>query len=159
MADVIKRACFVLFAVMVYGAAGAWLSSVVPAGAEAEPADLQIETRDAIDAFFAAVLSGEPDKVAAVLAPEFQIQRADGSHYDAKDYPDSVLPIIAEVPVIQDLVVSATGDSVVATYVVNVNETLDGSVVEANAPRMTVFRKEGGTWLVVAHANFAGIER
>ncbi len=159
MADVIKRALFVLFAVMLYGAGGAFLSSVVPADAQSEPVDLQAEATAAIQSFIGAVISGEPAKVAATLAPEFQILRANGSRYDAKSYPDSDLPIIAEMPDIQKLVVTATGDSMVTTYVINVNETLDGSVVESYAPRMTVFRKQGGKWLVVAHGNFAGLER
>ena len=159
MASVIKRALFVLFAVMVYGAAGAWLSSVVPAGAAGEPADLQAKTEAAIQSFIGAVMSGDPDKLAAVLAPEFQIQRADGSHFDAKAYPDSILPIIAAMPDIEKLVVTAAGNTVVATYVINVNMTRDGSVVEAYAPRMTVFRKDGDKWLVVAHGNFAALEQ
>lgn len=158
MRDMIKRAFIVLFAVMVYGAAGAWLSSVVPADAQSEPADLQAEASNAIQAFLGAIMTGEPDKVAAVLAPEFQILRSDGSRHDAKSYPDSELPIIAAMPDIEKLVVTASGNSVVTTYYINVNETLDGSVVEAFAPRMTVFRKDGDKWLVVAHGNFADLE-
>lgn len=34
---------------------------------------------------------------------------------------------------------------------------LDGRAVEALAPRLTVFRREGDVWLVVTHANFAQI--
>jgi hypothetical protein len=40
-----------------------------------------------------------------------------------------------------------------------VSETVGGKRVDAYAPRMTVFRKSGDAWLVVAHANFAPIGR
>ena len=158
MRDMIRRAFIVLFAVMVYGAAGAWLSSVVPADAQSEPADLQADATNAIQAFLGAIMSGEPDKLAAVLAPEFQILRADGSRYDAKSYPDSELPIIAAMPDIQNLVASRTGDILVTRYVISANQTRDGKVVETTAPRLTVFRKSGDRWLVVAHGNFAALE-
>lgn len=159
MSVVMRRALYILVAVMVYGAAGAWLSSVVPAGAQSEPADLQVQARDAIKAWLGAVISNDEEKVAAILAPEFQILRSDGTTYDAKTYPKSELPIIAELPVIENLVVTGSGDTVVTTYTINVNETLDGEVVEADAPRMTVFRKDGDKWFVVAHGNFAVIEQ
>ncbi|WP_421725795.1 nuclear transport factor 2 family protein [Bauldia sp.] len=142
---------------MIYGAAGAWLSSVVPAGAQSEPADLSAQAREAITNFWGAVMSNDENAVAAAIAPEFQIQRANGDRFDAATYPTSQLPIIAEMPVIEDLIVTGDGDVVVTTYKINVNETLDGQVVQAFAPRMTVFRKDGDDWLVVAHSNFAPI--
>lgn len=158
MASVMRRMMFVLLAVMVYGAAGAWLSSVVPADAESEPADLQLEARDAIKAFFTAVMNDDEQAVAALLAPEFQLLRSNGLVYTAESYPASELPIIAELPVIENLQVTGSGDVVVTTYTVNVNETLDGKVIEADAPRMSVFRRDGDTWLLIAHGNFAAID-
>lgn len=146
-----------LFALMV----GAILASFSPAGSanmDGEPVDLEAEIRGAIDGYFAALMTGEPDKVAAVLAPEFQIMRADGIGYDAKGLPQSILPIISEMPEIEKLVVTAEGDLAVATYVVNVDSTRDGVTVQAYAPRLTVFRKAGGQWLMVSHSNFAALE-
>jgi ketosteroid isomerase-like protein len=159
MADVLRRTLFIVFAVLVYGAAGAWLSSVVPAGAQNQPTELDAQAHQAIDSFFGAIISGDPAKVAAVLAPDFQILRSDGSNYDAASYPTSDLPIIAEMPAIERLKVTSDGDTMVASYVVDVNETLGGQVVQSVAPRLTVFRKSGDAWLVVAHGNFAVIEQ
>jgi len=158
MADVFRRALFILFAVILYGAAGAWLSSVVPAGAQNNPSDLAVQGKNAINSFFGAIMSGDPEKLTTVLAPDFQLLRADGTRQDAANYPTSELPIIAALPTISQLRVTETGDTLVATYVVDVNETRGGKVVQSVAPRLTVFRKSGDQWLVVAHGNFATIE-
>lgn len=158
MRDVMRRVFFIVVAVMLYGAAGAWLSSIVPADAQTETADVGVEAREAVEKWFGAVMSNDETAVAAIIAPDFQILRSDGTTYDAQSYPKSQLPMIAEMPLIQNLVATASGDTMVATYTVNANETLDGKVVEAVAPRLTVFRKSGGKWLVVAHGNFAAIE-
>ncbi|MCP4384315.1 MAG: nuclear transport factor 2 family protein [Hyphomicrobiales bacterium] len=154
MASMLNRVLLVVLAVGVYGAAGAWLSSVVPAGAKAESVAVEAEARQAINIFFGAVMNNDEDAIAGIVAPEFQIQRANGTRYDAATYPMSELPIIAEMPELEDVVVTTEGDLMVATYNINVNETIDGKVIEAFAPRMTVFRKDDDKWLVVAHANF-----
>jgi ketosteroid isomerase-like protein len=139
-----------LFALMI----GAIVAYFTPAGSASspEPVDLQVEIHGAIEGFFGALMTGEPDKVAATLAPEFQIMRSDGSTHDAKGYPDSALPIISEMPAIEKLNVTAAGDIAVA-----VDETIDGVLAEAYASRLSVFRKSGDGWLLVAHGNFAAL--
>lgn len=121
--------------------------------------DLDVQARRAIESFFGAVMGGDPDRLKIVLAPEFQIQRANGSRYDAAGYIDSVLPVIAEMPGINELVVTSTENIFVTTYIIDVNETLEGAVVESKAPRLTVFRKIGDDWRVVAHGNFSAIRQ
>src|SRR5690606_5993566 len=71
---------------------------LAPPAAAAEMSPLQVEARDAIRAWIGAVASGDTAKLATLLAPEFQIARADGSVYDRAGYLASQLPIIAEVP-------------------------------------------------------------
>ena len=95
----------------------------------------------------------------AVLAPEFQIMRADGSSYDKEDYLASALPKVAAIPAFSQMAVTAHGDLLVVRYWVTVKETRNGETVEAHAPRLTVFRRDGDTWLVSAHANFATLEK
>jgi ketosteroid isomerase-like protein len=63
------------------------------------------------------------------------------------------------MPAIEKLNVTADGDIAVAAYVVNVDQTRDGSLVEAYAPRLSVLRKDGDRWLMVAHGNFAALEQ
>ena len=128
------------------------------APAVAEDANLQAEGEKAVQAWVDAVVSGDVDRIRAILAPEFQILRADGTAYDRESYLKSDLPRFPNAPKMSDLVVTGHGDILVARYVLStggVREQGEGP----QAPRLTVFRKEGDTWLVVSHANFAAIPR
>ncbi|MFM9857247.1 nuclear transport factor 2 family protein [Pseudoxanthobacter sp. M-2] len=112
---------------------------------------------DAVKGWLDAVSSPDEAALAAVLAPEFQILRSDGRGYDRADYLGTGRSRQARPPVPRDLVVTASGDVLVVRYVLDVEQTIDGGTVVGEAPRLTVFRKEGDRWLVVAHANFAPI--
>jgi ketosteroid isomerase-like protein len=48
-----------------------------------------------------------------------------------------------------------SGDLLVVRYWLVINQTIDGTPMAQRAPRLTVFRRDGDRWLVVAHANFA----
>lgn len=113
--------------------------------------------REAVNAWLDAVAAGDPDRIRAILAPEFQIVRADGSAYTAQEYLEHGLPKIADKPAVTNLVVTGFGDHLVARYWLTVNETIGGKTVQAHAPRLTVFRRSEGAWLVLAHANLANI--
>lgn len=119
---------------------------------------VQAEGSDAVAAWIEAVTSGDPAVIGAILAPDFQIMRADGSRYDRAGYLKSALPEIASPPDVQGLVVTRQGDTLVTSYILSIRQTRDGKEVEVRAPRLTVFRKSGDTWLVVAHANFATLQ-
>ena len=144
--------------IAVAGPAALILPAALSPAAAAGDAALSAEATGAINAWFAAIMSRDPATLGKVLAPEFQIMRADGSGYDAAGYPTSDLPVIAEMPTVEDLVATRDGDVLVARYVVNLDSTRDGKTVKAHAPRLTVFRKSGDAWLVVAHGNFATLE-
>ena len=116
---------------------------------------LQSEGQEAVAMWIDAVTSGDPAVIGAMLAPDFQIVRADGSVYDRAGYLKSDLPVITSAPVVKDLVVTGEGDTLVTSYVLTISQTRDGKAVELRAPRLTVFRKSGETWQVVAHGNFA----
>jgi hypothetical protein len=109
----------------------------------------EAEGKKAIDAWVGAVVSGDKAKVEAVLAPEFQIVRADGSAYDAAGYLASTLPRFGKPPEIKNVIVTGFGDYLVARYAIATDK--------GDAARLTVFRKSGSAWLVVAHANFFGL--
>lgn len=116
---------------------------------------LQSTGAKAVDSWLGALVKHDPVAVAAVLAPEFQIMRSDGSAYGKDDYVAKGLPTIAKQPEVEKLVVTGFGDTLVARYWLKVEETAAGKVAEAHAPRITVFRRNGDAWLVVAHGNFA----
>lgn len=135
------------------------ISTVLPSASVAQSVeDLDAAGDAANAAWWGALVEGTVEALDAVLAPEFQIMRADGSSYDKEDYLASELPKVAAMPEITQMVVTAHDDHLVVRYHVTVNETRDGATVEAHAPRLTVYRKEGDKWLVVAHGNFAVLE-
>jgi ketosteroid isomerase-like protein len=125
----------------------------------AEDAGLQAEGQKAVQAWVDAVVSGDVDRVRAVLAPEFQIVRADGTAYDKESYLKSNLPQFPNAPKISTPVVTGHGDILVARYILSTGGVLRDEAEQPKAPRLTVFRKDGDSWLVVSHANFAAIQR
>jgi ketosteroid isomerase-like protein len=136
------------------------ISLVAPAvSAQQSVADLEAEGLAANRSWWGALVAGTVPAIDAVLAPEFQIMRADGSSYDKEDYLGSRLPDVAAIPEFSQMVVTAHENLLVTRYYVTVQETRDGETVQAHAPRLTVFRKDGGKWLVTAHANFATLEK
>jgi len=135
-----------------------------PVVAPAHGAEMSVGERDAAGlaantAWWGALVTGTVPALDAVLAPEFQIMRADGSSYDKQDYLASALPKVAAIPAFSHMAVTAHGDLLVVRYWVTVKETRNGETVEAHAPRLTVFRRDGDAWLVSAHANFATLEK
>ena len=65
-----------------------------------------------------------------------------------------------EPPKIGSLAVTGYGDHMIARYEIESKVTLGDEIELRYGPRLTVFRKGiDGTWLVVAHANMAAIER
>jgi len=115
------------------------------------------EGEDAVAAWVAALTSGDDARIAATLAPEFQVQRADGAGYTKAEYLAGGLPKLSGAPAITGLVETRDGDLMVVRYALDIGGTLDGKAIAGRAPRLTVFRKAGGAWLVVAHANFAPV--
>ena len=113
------------------------------------------EPADIVRAWSDAVVSGDPARVDAILAPEFQILRGSGAHMDHKGYVASTLPEIAEPPGFELLQATAADGVMVVSYILNIEATVDGQVMKRRAPRLTVFRKIDGQWYVVSHANFS----
>jgi ketosteroid isomerase-like protein len=152
-------------AVLAFLALAGWgTDGLTPASAAEGPtetwsaADLQAEGGKAVDAWLGALVKHDPAGVAAVLAPEFQIMRSDGAAYGKDDYIAKGLPAIAKQPTVEKLVVTGHGEYLVARSWLLVEETAGGKTAEAHAPRITVFRKSGDAWLVVAHGNFAAFK-
>ncbi|MEX1109751.1 MAG: nuclear transport factor 2 family protein [Dongiaceae bacterium] len=108
----------------------------------------------ALDPWADALASNDPAAVEKVLAPEYQIVRSDGSGYSKADYL-SALPKQNMRSRFRDIVATGHHDLLVLRYVIETDQTIDGQPVEAVSPRLSVFRKESGGWLLVAHASFA----
>jgi ketosteroid isomerase-like protein len=114
---------------------------------------------DAVKAWLDAVATNDQARVAAVLAPEFQILRSDGRAYDRTDYLATGRSQQVRAPVPHDLVATEADGILVVRYQLDVEQAVEGGTVTGAAPRLTVFRKIDGRWMVVAHANFAPIKK
>jgi ketosteroid isomerase-like protein len=130
----------------------------LPFGAASAEDDMEATARQMLAAFTDAVVAG-PDAVAPLLAPEYQIMRANGVGYDRDGYIDKVAAVAAQPDYSHDeVVVTAADDVMVVRYFLTINETIEGASVARRAPRLTVFRKIGGAWKVVSHANFGATD-
>ena len=136
--------------------AGLATTTLIGTATRANGSVSEADGRSAIMTWLDALQSGNPSTVEAVLAPEFQILRSDGSGHDRTSYLTD-LPKQTSKPEISNLVVTANEDTIVTRYVLQVDQTIDGKAVQAIAPRLSVFRRTDDGWLIVAHANFAQI--
>ncbi|WP_395661440.1 nuclear transport factor 2 family protein [Aestuariivirga sp.] len=128
----------------------------VSLAATASPAMGEGDALAAIMTWLDAVHSGDPATVEAVLAPEFQLQRSDGSGHDRVSYLTN-LPKQSSKPQVSDIAFSSNGDIIAARYILRLEQTINGKPAQVMAPRLSVFRRGGPGWLIVAHANFAQI--
>jgi ketosteroid isomerase-like protein len=124
-----------------------------------ENRQLKENAKKAVEAWVNAVASGNVDTVREHLAPEFQILRSDGKGYDEAEYLAGGLPKIDSIIGVQDVVATEHDNLMVVRYVLSLKETVDGKAVQRSAPRLTVFHRDGDRWLVVAHANFAQLQK
>ena len=114
------------------------------------------EAQGAIDAFIDALVSEDPARIEAILAPEFQVLRGDGKSHDREAYLKA-LPKYKVRPRTRDLKVTSHTNMLVISYLIESDQTIENEPVAHVAPRLTVFRKVDETWLVVAHSNFAQV--
>jgi ketosteroid isomerase-like protein len=135
------------------GLAGASLAGTA---STAQAAMGEEDARAAIMTWLDALQTGDPSAVEAVLAPEFQILRSDGTGHDRTSYLTD-MPKQTSKPGISQLAFSGNGDLIVTRYILQLEQTINNKPVQASAPRLSVFRRGGSGWLIVAHANFAHI--
>ncbi|MEO8882238.1 MAG: nuclear transport factor 2 family protein [Devosia sp.] len=108
----------------------------------------------ALDPWGDALFSGAPDKVATVLAEEFQIARSDGTGFDKASYLKN-LPKQNKRNSFSDIHATKFGDYMVIRYLADANQVIAGKATSGKAPRLSTFRLDGGKWLMTSHANFA----
>ena len=134
------------------GLAGAQLIGT----ASAQAAMSEEDALAAITTWLDALQTGNSSAVEAVLAPEFQILRSDGTGHDRTSYLTD-LPKQTSKPEISELAFGSNGETIVARYILRIEQTINNQPVQASAPRLSVFRRGSSGWLIMAHANFAHI--
>ena len=111
-----------------------------------------------VDQWLQSIVSGDKAAVQAMLAPEFQLVRDNGASYTAADYVAEGMSKISGTPEVERLLATRYGDYLVVRYWLKLAATVDSKAIAPLGPRLTVFRKSGDKWLVVAHANFAAVK-
>ena len=132
------------------GAGSALAGHMAKAQAKVSEAD----ALEALDPWADALFTGDPAVVDKVLAEEFQILRSNGVGHDKASYLKA-LPKQTTRSKFSDIIATGNDDTLVIRYKIETDQTIDGTPVNGISPRLSVFRKEAGRWLMVAHANFA----
>lgn len=131
--------------------------SAFAAGAASAAAKISPEEAlKALDPWADAIFTGDPVAIEKVLAPEFQILRSDGRGHDKTSYLKT-LPKQRIRSKFSDIVATGTGDLMVLRYRIETDQTIEGKEVKGISPRLSVFRRKAGRWLISAHANFAAL--
>src|ERR1700724_2671572 len=92
--------------------------------------DLQAQGMAALKTFWSAIVTGTPQALDPVLAPEYQVERADGSCLDREAYLKSQLPKVAALPEFTSVKATGTADLLVVRYYVTVDSTRGGKPVK-----------------------------
>ena len=97
---------------------------------------------------------GDRTKIAQWLAPNFLIQRADGTSADRKQYIAN--PATVGEFELGDIVIGKQhGNTLSVLWSVKVNEIIDGQTLSTNeAARITAYVWNGKRWQILAHGNF-----
>jgi len=147
--------------ILAFGLGVGWQRHAIYARAEQSKESRQLDekAKKAVEAWASAVACGNAKIVRKFLAPEFQILRSDGKAYDKAQYLAGGMSKIDTIISVQDVFATEHGDLMVVRYVISLKASADGSAMQRSAPRLTVFRRNGDRWLVVAHANFAHLQK
>lgn len=87
------------------------------------------------------------------IAAEFQSVHADGARNKVGEL-ELIKNLDSSNFTLSKFKVSQLGDTFVVTYLVTVEETLDAKKQpKRTTPRMSVWKKNGGEWQMIAHAN------
>ena len=89
------------------------------------------------------MVSGKAARIAAVLAEDFHALGGD-------DDASVGVPKLTATPVVEKLEVTAGGDIAIASY--EIGTAANGRAI--HTARLSVFRKSGERWLVVADGDF-----
>ena len=106
-----------------------------------------------VDRFFVLLAHKDRAGLQSFLSPGFQVQRADGSGAEKRDY----LANLATINKFQITQLRATraGATLVVRYLAQIEGSVNGKpYTPGPAPRLSVFVWNGKRWQLAAHANF-----
>ena len=141
----------------ILGLAG--ITALAAVATEADAAKVSVsqqEASKALDPWIDAIVSGDPAVVEKILAPEFQVLRSDGTGHEKASYLKAI-PQQRVRPKISDIVATGSGEVMVVRYRLETDQIVQGKDVKGISPRLSVFRRTAGRWLIAAHANFSAL--
>lgn len=104
--------------------------------------------------FLTVLQQGDAKGLAAILAPNFQVARADGTHADRSQYLANPAKVSSFV-ISDDLTARQDGRTLSVRWGVLISEQINGETfTNVEAPRLTSFVWRQGRWQMVSHANF-----
>lgn len=120
--------------------------------------DPTVQGKALVQRFFVLLQNGDTAGLKVLLAPSFQVVRANGGVQGKASYLDTPPAVghftIAKVKGTQ------TGSVLVVSYQVAVSEKIAGAEQPTGwAPRLSVFAWQNGAWHLTAHANFGAITK
>jgi hypothetical protein len=134
--------------VMAPGATGAPVSGRPPQSSNPTGTAKQL-----VNQFFVLLAHKDRAGLQRFLSPAFQVQRADGSGAEKKDYLAN-LATINQFHITQLRATRADG-TLVVRYLARVEGVVNGKpYTPGPAPRLSVFVWDGKRWQLAAHANF-----
>jgi len=143
--------------VLVVGVTGAGVSAPpAEAGPAKAPrlADPDRTGRLLATEFLTVLQEGNRTALAAMLAPNFQLARADGFHADRDQYLANPAKVSA-FRIGGDLAARQDGRTLTVRWAVLVTEQINGvTYADVEAPRLTSFVWRQGRWQLLSHANF-----
>lgn len=117
--------------------------------------DLTQSVREFVSGYFAALADGNLSRVDAMLAPCFQIVRGDGTALDRFEFLERSLPKVRSQPVIRNLVVTSSGDLLVGSLLLDIEQSIDGRIMQSGARQLVTIQRAVSGWQFVSVANLA----
>lgn len=153
-----RRSVLVLAGVLLVGAPALAAPVATPAAAASSRAPRLADparTGRALATEFLTVLQrGDAKGLATILAPNFQLARADGTHADRSQYLANPAKVSTFV-ISDDLTARQDGRTLTVRWGVLISEQINGETyTNVEAPRLTSFVWRQGRWQMISHANF-----
>jgi len=110
--------------------------------------------RELVTEFLTILGTDDTERLDDFLADGFQLLRANGSGATKAEYLAN--PAVVETFTIgEDLIAVQDGDVLTVRWSVALDESIAGTDYATNdAPRLSVFVRDGDDWRLIAHANF-----
>lgn len=115
--------------------------------------------RELVDNVWGLMKANNTEALREIMDEGFQSLHQDGSR-DLEEQIALIAGLSLGEYKLTDFNTSLSGNTIIVTYFVSVEETIDGERLDSDpAPRMTVFVKSGDSWKWLAHVNMKPLKK